>query len=644
MHNLKSLRTGCKSRYAAYIFLSTLIAFTLVLSACIGMIPAYANSSSDNYEPPESFRYSNGEPIVTYEANNIGTTYPNTFVTYDSGNHTRSDALHGIDVSYYQGTIDWARVKAAGIDFAIIRSSDGFTYNDSQFVNNVKGCINNSIPFGVYHYARATNAEEANIEADHVFNRLNAAGVTPGNITYPIYYDIENSGTPNYWDLGQGTVETIARTFIGRMNAAGYNAGVYSSTSSYDGGPCGSSYINSLEYRWCAQYNSAGLKYNGFGTGGDSLMNNGKGMWQFSSHGLVDGISGYVDLDYSYYNKLSAVADVSITNIDKDAGTFRVVANNITSNQTVASVSIAVWCSSTGGQDDLKWYSATKASDGSYYVDVSIKDHKSYVGTYTAHAYLFSRTGQSLCAGGTSTIISINDKNLSYRIASDNYSVSVSAKGGPYACASAVNMAVWTDKDGKDDLVWYSAAKSGGVWKATANIHNHREAGVYNLYVYAVVDGQSQCVDTTTFTISSYSDPGVTIYRLYNPSSGEHLYTPDKNERDVLSQKHGWVYEGVGWVAASGGSPVYRLYYPPTGDHHYTMDAYERDTLSSKYGWIYEGIVWYSDGDIPLYRQYNPKLKAGSHHYTMDAYESKIICSKHGWIYEGISWYALREK
>ncbi|MDE5757872.1 MAG: hypothetical protein K2H85_04585, partial [Allobaculum sp.] len=83
--------------------------------------------------------------------------------------------------------------------------------------------------------------------------------------------------------------------------------------------------------------------------------------------------------------------------------------------------------------------------------------------------------------------------------------------------------------------------------------------------------------------------------RLYNPNSGEHFYTKDNHEKDVLVEL-GWQYEGIGWVAPTGPvaqAPVYRLYNPNAGDHHYTKDANEKDTLV-RVGWSFEGVGWYS--------------------------------------------------
>ena len=131
------------------------------------------------------------------------------------------------------------------------------------------------------------------------------------------------------------------------------------------------------------------------------------------------------------------------------------------------------------------------------------------------------------------------------------------------------------------------------------------------------------------------------MYRLYNPNSGEHFYTASTSERDNL-RKVGWRYEGIGWTApATSNTPVYRLYNPNGGDHHYTMSAEERDWLRGL-GWKYEGIGWYSDDNktTPLYRLYNPNAKSGSHHYTTSASERDGL-RKLGWHYEGIGWYGL---
>ncbi|MDE5757593.1 MAG: hypothetical protein K2H85_03160, partial [Allobaculum sp.] len=149
--------------------------------------------------------------------------------------------------------------------------------------------------------------------------------------------------------------------------------------------------------------------------------------------------------------------------------------------------------------------------------------------------------------------------------------------------------------------------------------------------------------------------------RLYNPNSGEHFYTKDLNEKDTLV-KLGWQAEGIGWVApqenyptspVEAGEAVFRLYNANAGDHHYTKDSKEKDVLV-RAGWSYEGVGWYSAKErkagvvpavpysIEVYREYNPNAKeAGAHNYTTSENENDTLVAL-GWLDEGIGWWALK--
>ena len=136
-------------------------------------------------------------------------------------------------------------------------------------------------------------------------------------------------------------------------------------------------------------------------------------------------------------------------------------------------------------------------------------------------------------------------------------------------------------------------------------------------------------------------EPGVEMYRVYNPNSGEHFYTANASEKDMLAGI-GWNYEGIGWYApVHSETPVYRLYNQYGGEHHYTMNAAERDMLTSV-GWTYEGIGWYSDDktSVPLYREYNPNQESCNHNYTTRRAEHDYLVSI-GWRDEGIAWYGI---
>lgn len=133
------------------------------------------------------------------------------------------------------------------------------------------------------------------------------------------------------------------------------------------------------------------------------------------------------------------------------------------------------------------------------------------------------------------------------------------------------------------------------------------------------------------------------IYRLYNPSTGKHLYTTDENEKNVLYNQRGWGYEGVGWYSPSTGIPVYRIYNPVLQNHLYTQDEHEVRVLTSQHGWKSDNggnPVFYSGGSVNVYRLYNRGLQ-GRHHWTTDINEYKVLPS-HGWSQEDIKFKALK--
>lgn len=141
--------------------------------------------------------------------------------------------------------------------------------------------------------------------------------------------------------------------------------------------------------------------------------------------------------------------------------------------------------------------------------------------------------------------------------------------------------------------------------------------------------------------VKKASTPTFTVYRLYNPNSGEHFYTQDANERNGLINL-GWRNENIGWYAKESGVPVYRAYNPNSGEHHYTINDAEVQSLVHA-GWAAEGIAFYSanQSDVPVYRVYNPNARnAGSHHYTPNKIEADNLV-KAGWRSEGISFYSF---
>lgn len=189
----------------------------------------------------------------------------------------------GIDVSTWQGTIDWAKVKAAGIEFAIIRAGYGKSTIDKQFIRNISECNRLGIPCGVYWFSYALNAADARKEAEACI-----AAVKPYKLEYPVVYDLEYDtvryAKQNGVTINKALATAMVTAFCGRVEELGYYAMNY----------CNADYAaNMLDMKalgrfdlWYAWYKS-------------TCNRTDAGLWQHSSTGRVSGISGNVDMDVS---------------------------------------------------------------------------------------------------------------------------------------------------------------------------------------------------------------------------------------------------------------------------------------------------------------------------------------------------------
>jgi|GEM_PF-3533725 len=136
---------------------------------------------------------------------------------------------------------------------------------------------------------------------------------------------------------------------------------------------------------------------------------------------------------------------------------------------------------------------------------------------------------------------------------------------------------------------------------------------------------------------------GVNVFRLYNPNTGEHLYTTSNSEKTANAYA-GWTYEGIGWVAPTKGAGVYRLYNPNAvgGDHYYTKSMFEARDLVSK-GWKMDNggaPIFYSGGSTKAYVAYNPNAQSGAHNYTTNSFEQNSLLSQ-GWKFGSVAFEAL---
>lgn len=231
--------------------------------------------------------------LSKFESNEYGAhwgTYNNTKAFFDYQNNLFVQQAKGvIDVSEWQGDIDWAKAKADGVEGVIIRLGYGWGNNaDKKAQRNISECKRLGIPFGIYWYSYADTPSIAKGEGADVVAKLKQFGVNPSDLAYPVYYDLEKWTWKGHQPPTDPNVyNDIVNNWYSALQSAGYkNLSVYSYTS-YLQGPLKHADIYA-KTTWVAQY--------GARMGFDSFPTNSRG-WQYTSSGKVDGISGNVDMN-----------------------------------------------------------------------------------------------------------------------------------------------------------------------------------------------------------------------------------------------------------------------------------------------------------------------------------------------------------
>lgn len=207
-------------------------------------------------------------------------TVTSDFYQYFGISKTNEPLMKGIDVSVHNGSIDWQKVKNAGIQFAILRAGYGreLSQKDAKFEENYRNAKVAGIPVGAYWYSYAMTEDEARLEADVFLSVIKGK-----QFEMPVYFDLEEK---KQFDLGKEKVSAIMRAFLEKVEKAGYFVGLYGSASSLTTHTADD--IKSRYTIWLAHWTDK-TNYSGA-----------YGIWQYSDKGKVDGISGNVDLDIAY--------------------------------------------------------------------------------------------------------------------------------------------------------------------------------------------------------------------------------------------------------------------------------------------------------------------------------------------------------
>ena len=310
--------------------------------------------------------------LAKFDGNDYGAhwgTYNNTKAFFDYRNNLFAQQAKGvIDVSSWQGDIDWAKAKADGVEGAIIRLGFGWGNDaDAKAQRNINECKRLGIPFGIYWYSYAEDASGSRQEGNDVVSKLRQFGVRPNDLKYPVYYDLESwtwtgHTPPNDPNVYNG----IVNAWYGALQSGGYqNLGVYSYTS-YLQGPLNNANIYA-KTRWVAQYGPQ-MEFTAFGT-------NDRG-WQYTSSGQINGISGSVDMN-AFGNKTYAqnsasidvrkMSAVSIPNGDYYINVRSKVASSVDIPGASGTDSTAIQLYSGNGSK-AQQFTFTKQSDGSYVI------------------------------------------------------------------------------------------------------------------------------------------------------------------------------------------------------------------------------------------------------------------------------------
>lgn len=240
-----------------------------------------AEDSSGNTESVDFTLYVYEPRSITSggSSSDVTSTDFNTILT----EHKSDDTLIGIDVSKWQGAIDFAKVKEAGAEFVMIRVGhqngvDGDYILDPYFKRNIKAAIDNDLKVGIYFYSYADSKKEAKEQAEWVIKQIKDY-----DITLPVAFDFESFTSFNSMNLSLYNLNEVAKEYFSTLKDAGYDTMLYGSKN----------YLNAI---WKYNTNKVWLAHYTDETDYDKDYM----MWQLCQDGVIDGINGYVDIDILY--------------------------------------------------------------------------------------------------------------------------------------------------------------------------------------------------------------------------------------------------------------------------------------------------------------------------------------------------------
>ena len=278
-------RNGTMGRIAMLLLCAALlVAIIWGLSKAIAQLTHYGENAVISSDNQKEDHWENSAPSAENAYDSHGFKEKDSIRIYEADGIT---GVAGIDVSAFQPAVDWAQVKAAGIDFAMIRLGyrgykSGKLDLDDRFLSHMDGALEAGLDVGVYFFSQALTPEEAVEEAEYVITWLEGY-----DITYPVAYDWEEVEGPARTDeMNMLNLTACAKAFCQRIEEAGYEASIYFNQV------YGYEQFNLVSLRdygfWLAEYAEAPTFAYDFT------------MWQYTNEGTVPGISGPVDMNICF--------------------------------------------------------------------------------------------------------------------------------------------------------------------------------------------------------------------------------------------------------------------------------------------------------------------------------------------------------
>ncbi|HFR3406479.1 TPA: GBS Bsp-like repeat-containing protein [Streptococcus suis] len=260
-------------------------------------------------------------------------------------------------------------------------------------------------------------------------------------------------------------------------------------------------------------------------TGATSSASN--SLTRSSSNTIAGSSNGSTSAPSARVSTASKVSGtITVTNVNASSGTFDVIISNVVGSSSVQTVLVPIW-SDINGQDDLRWYSATRQSNGTYKVSVNKKDHKDSTGQYHIHLYYQYSSGRgpivdaipfNLPSAQVQGKLQVQNVNAS----SGTFDVIISNVVGS-SSVQTVLVPIWSDINGQDDLRWYSATRqSNGTYKVSVNKKDHKDStGQYHIHLYyQYSSGRGPIVDAIPFNLPAAQVQGKLQVQNVNAASG----------------------------------------------------------------------------------------------------------------------------